>query len=198
MEATPEEPERPERPVPTRAEAAPARDGAAGGEGVPSSAPARALSLDERRQVAVERELLASMATGPDAFRPLADRLGACTWTDPRHEAMAWAMLATPEGTAPREVVAAAEAVVPEARVILSGGELSGAVGDTARRAAFLVDQVELFSTRRRIRSIKARLQSASDQASAEGLFREATELQRRVNELGAKLSDGFESVRNG
>lgn len=159
-----------------------------------TSAP-HAFSLDERRQIVVERELLASMAENLDAFRVYADRLGSFSWTDPAHETIAWAMLATPAGTAPRDIITTVEAVVPEARQILAGSEFSASSDDVEKRAAFLVDQVDLFSTKRRIRGIKARLQTSVQSEEAEKLFREATDLQRHVNDLNERLSEGFESI---
>jgi DNA primase len=54
-----------------------------------------------------------------------------------------------------------------------------------------IVDTVELFSCRRRVRQIRARLRGEPDAAGDESqrLFQEATRLQRRVNELVRKLS---------
>ena len=54
-------------------------------------------------------------------MRALAERIASFSWTDERHEAMAWAM-PPPRRASPAEVVAAAAGVVPEAPQILSGG----------------------------------------------------------------------------
>lgn len=152
----------------------------------------RMLSGDERMQVAVERELLSMLAAMPDEVRPYADRLADVMWADGRHEGMAWAMLATPEGTAPADVVAAATAVEPDAPQILSSGRVVSSPGMDAReKVAFLVDSVELYSCKRRVREIKARLRQAGDAGGedAEALFEQATALQKRINELTKKLS---------
>ena len=152
----------------------------------------RMLSGDERMQVAVERELLSMLAAMPDEVRPYADRLADVMWADGRHEGMAWAMLATPEGTAPADVVAAATAVEPAAPQILSSGRVVSSPGMDAReKVAFLVDSVELYSCKRRVREIKARLRQAGDAGGedAEALFEQATTLQKRINELTKKLS---------
>ena len=146
-------------------------------------------------QVAVERELLSMLAAMPDEVRPYADRLADVMWADGRHEGMAWAMLATPEGTAPADVVAAATAVEPDAPQILSSGRVVSSPGMDAReKVAFLVDSVELYSCKRRVREIKARLRQAGDSGSAggedaEALFEQATALQKRINALTKKLS---------
>ncbi len=151
----------------------------------------RALSADDRMQVAAERELLGAMAQRPDALRPYAERIAGLSWSDARHEAMAWAMLSTPEGTSPAEAVAAASSVVSEAPSILSGGRVmdDDELSD-AEKLDFIVDTAELCSCRRRIRQIRAALGSSSrPDEESQALFREATELQRRVNELVGALS---------
>lgn len=154
-------------------------------------APLSALSADERMQVSAERELLCALAARPDALRPYGERIASLSWADERHEAMAWAMLSTPEGTSPAEVVAAASSVVPEAPRILSGGRVMDEAELTdAEKLDFIVDTAELCSCRRRVRQIRASLRaSAAPDADSERLFQEATELQRRANELTRKLS---------
>ena len=174
--------------VPVAAATAVSAPAAGGG----SFSVSRMLSGDERMQVAVERELLSMLAAMPDEVRPYADRLADVMWADGRHEGMAWAMLATPEGTAPADVVAAATAVEPDAPQILSSGRVVSSPGMDAReKVAFLVDSVELYSCKRRVREIKARLRQAGDAGGedAEALFEQATALQKRINELTKKLS---------
>ena len=152
-----------------------------------------ALSADERMQVTSERELLALLAASPGSVRPFADRIATFSWTDARHESMAWAMLATPEGASPADVVAAAVAVEPDATRILSSGRVASEEElDAEAKARLLVDTVELYSSRRRIREIKFRLRAGSasiPDSETESLFKEATALQRRVNELIKCLS---------
>lgn len=183
-------------PVPDDYVPADAYEGGGDPAAVPSNGTSfsvsRMLSGDERMQVAVERELLSMLAATPDEVRPYADRLADVMWADGRHEGMAWAMLATPEGTAPADVVAAATAVEPEAPQILSSGRVVSSPGmDSREKVAFLVDSVELYSCKRRVREIKARLRQAGDAGGqdAEALFEQATSLQKRINELTKKLS---------
>ena len=151
-----------------------------------------ALSSDERMQATAERELLSLMAKDIEAIRPDADRIASFSWVASRHESMAWAMLATPEGASPAEVVAAATSMVAEAPRLLAGGRLQLVSGMTsAEQASFLLDVVELWSCRRSVRSMKARLRSSSsvpDEGSAE-LFRQATAVQKRIAELGRRIS---------
>ena len=153
--------------------------------------PLRALSADERTQVAAEHELLAALAEWPDAVRAYEDRIAGISWSDARHEAMAWAMLSTPEGSTPSEVVAAASSVVPEAPRILSGGRVMGEGGlSESERLGLVMDTVELCSCRRRVRQIRVALRAAAaGDGDSERLFEEATSLQKRINELTRKLS---------
>lgn len=159
------------------------------GQGVSTAA----LSNDERMQSAAERELLAMIASHPDVMRGHGERIATFTWSDSRYEAMAWAMLATPAGTPPADVVRAAAGVVAEAPQILAGGRLEVTSRMPAdRRADFLLNAVELWSKRREVREIKARLRLSSSTVPDEGqieLFRRATELQKRINELSNSVS---------
>ena len=160
----------------------------------------RMLSADERGQLTVERELLACMAREPDAFRPHAERIAGFTWSDARDQAIAWASLSTPEGTSPADAVVAAERIVPEAPRILAGGTLGdepGAGGAQGEVVAFLLDVVELYSCRRKVREIRSRLASDQDASTAESLFQQATELQRHANELQSKLSAMYGQAGN-
>jgi DNA primase len=150
-----------------------------------------AVSADELRQVRAERELLALMAAYPDVMRTHADRIASLLWADPQNEAIAWSILATPEGTAPADVVAAASAVVPEAPSILSAGRVVSEAGVSGEaKAAFVLDTVELYSTRRRIQDLRARMRSETN--ASQNLFYEATELQKHANELTNRISSGF------
>ena len=150
-----------------------------------------ALSSDDRMQLAAELELLCAMAMRPDALRPYAERIASVSWVDERHEAMAWAMLSTPEGSSPAQVVSAATSVAADAPRILSGGRVMAEteLSDT-EKVELIVDTLELCSCKRRIRTIRARLRAGSaPDEETERLFGEATELQRRVNSLTLKLS---------
>ena len=149
-----------------------------------------ALSADERMQAAAERELLCALSLRCDALRAYAERIAGLSWVDERHEAMAWAMLSTPEGASPAEVVAAASAVEPDAPRILSGGRVmeESELSDD-EKLDFVVDNVELFSCRRRVRQIRALLRGSAAGDESEALFEEATALQRRAGELSRRLS---------
>ncbi len=160
------------------------------GAAAPAADPAPyALSADERRQLDAERELLSLMASNPQSFREHAMRIGSFTWDDPRHEAIAWAILATPEDSSAADVVAAATAAEPTAAQILSGGHLaytsSLQVSDTV---SFLLATVELFSLKRSIRQIRAALQGSESADNSLELLGKASEMQKRVNKLSEYL----------
>ncbi len=151
----------------------------------------RLLPGDERA-VRVEREVLATMAASVDEARPFADRIARISWTDPDHEAIAWSILASPEGSGASDVLTAAEEVCPRAAQILADGAASfdGDDAPTARTLDILLDNLEMRSIRRRIDQGRALLRTTSDMdvASYDALFSELTELQGRLKGLEAKV----------
>ena len=159
---------------------------------------AQGLSVEDRRQVNSELELLSAMATNLSLVREYQDRIADFVWADARHQTMAWAMLATPEGASPAQVVAAAVAVEPNAAAILSSGRvISEGNSDTRRSLEFIVDTVDYYSVQRKLREIRSHLRSSSytggssDGALAEEQLAAAQALQTRALELGKKLTSG-------
>lgn len=123
----------------------------------------------ERRQLACERELLTMLTTYPDAFRPVAERITEVEWVDARNETIAWSVLATPEGTSAAEVMSAARAVCPEAAQLVSAGMISSTSRHpTETNIGFLLDTLELYTARRRMKAAQARLRSDSSLSSDE------------------------------
>lgn len=166
------------------------------GDGEPSrdAAPRPAVRLlpSDERAVRIEREVLATMAAAVDEARPFAERIARISWADPDHEAIAWSILASPEGSGASDVLTAAEEVCPRAAQILADGAASFDGGDapTARTLDILLDNLEMRSIRRRIDQGRALLRTASDMdaASYDALFSELTELQGRLKGLEAKV----------
>ena len=163
---------------------------------VPSGS--QGLSAEDRRQVNSELELLSAMATNLSLVREYQDRIADFVWADARHQTMAWAMLATPEGATPAQVVAAAEAVEPNAAAILSSGRvISEGNSDTRRSLEFIVDTVDYYSVQRKLREIRSNLRSGSytgeqsDETLAEEQLAAAQALQTRALELGKRLTSG-------
>ena len=156
------------------------------------------LSVEDRRQVNSELELLSAMATNLSLVREYQDRIADFVWADARHQTMAWAMLATPEGATPAQVVAAAEVVEPNAAAILSSGRvISEGNSDTRRSLEFIVDTVDYYSVQRKLREIRSNLRSGSytgeqsDETLAEEQLAAAQALQTRALELGKRLTSG-------
>ena len=83
------------------------------GSGAPAAAAPMVLTDLERKSLAGERELLTMLTSYPDLFRTYADRICSIEWVDPRHESIAWAVLATPPGTDPAACMDAARRSVP-------------------------------------------------------------------------------------
>ena len=159
---------------------------------------AQGFSVEDRRQINSELELLSVMATNLSLVREYQDRIADFIWADARHQTMAWAMLATPEGATPAQVVAAAVAVEPNAAAILSSGRvISEGASDTRRSLEFIVDTVDYYSVQRKLREIRSQLRSSSyegttsDDAHAQEQLVAAQALQARALELGKKLTSG-------
>ena len=145
-------------------------------------------SKEERMQLQSELELLSLLAARPKEIKPYADRIATFSWLDERNETMAWAMLATPEDATPVEVVRAAESVVPQASSILASGRVASSEGISEdAKVAFVVDTVDLYSTRQKVRELRARIRSGEE--GSQGLFQEATRLQQQANEISKRIS---------
>lgn len=161
-------------PVPTAADAGPDAGGGL-------------LTDLERRQLACEHELLTLLTTYPDSFRAYAERITEVEWVDARSETIAWSILATPEGTAPADAMAAARAVCPEAAQLVGSGLLSATSRHpTETNIEFLLDTLELYTTRRRMKTAQARLRSNRSMSSDERreLAIQATRDAARIREL--------------
>ena len=173
------------------------------GEGAPAGpaparqeTPFRAYTEIERRALACERELLTLMTGHPDSFRTHAERITEVEWVDPRHEAIAWAVLATPEGTQPDQVMVAARSVCPEAAELVSAGSIA-ATSDhpTETNIAFLLDTLELYTVRRRIQETQGRLRS--DRSLTADERRSLTEQAVKDAARSRELARSVEAVAN-
>ncbi len=141
----------------------------------------------ERRSLGGERELLTLLTTYPDTFRPFAERIGEIDWVDERHQAIAWAVLATPPGTDPVACMDAARAVCPEAATLVSAGSISTtSKHPTETNIAFLLDTLELYTLQRRMRAAQAKLRSdrSLDTDARRALVVQTTQDAQRLREL--------------
>lgn len=165
-----------------------------------AAAPFVALTDLERRSLACERELLTLLTWYPDDFRPFAERITLVEWVEPRNEAIAWAVLATPEGTSPADAMAAARAVCGEAAELVSAGTIaSTSAHPTQTNIEFLLDTLELLTVKRRMRANQAKLRSNRGLESAErrDLMIQATRDAARVRELAAAVEGVADPFRN-
>ena len=170
----------------------PESDGTAGGLTV--------LTDLERRSLAVERELLTLLTSFPDAFRPWAERICDVEWVDGRNEAIAWAVLATPEGTGAAEAMTAARAVCAEAPQLVSVGTISStSPHPTETNIVFLLDTLELYTARRRLKAAQSKLRSAGSLAADErrALAIQATQDAARIRTLEKAVGDIADPFRN-
>ena len=163
-------------------------DSAAHQPGFATNAPMPVVLTDlERRSLAGERELLTLLTSYPDSFRPFADRITDIEWVDERNETIAWAVLATPEGTAPVDVMAAARAVCPEAASLVSAGTIaSTSAHPTETNIAFLLDTLELYTLKRRMQTAQGKLRSdrTLDVEARRNLVIQTTKDAARLREL--------------
>ena len=170
--------------------AAPAQAAAPGAMAAPA-APVVLTDL-ERRALACERELLTLLTSSPDAFRPFAERITEIDWIDPRHESIAWAVLATPAGTSAADAMQAVLAVCPEAPQLVSSGLVSStSTHPTDVTIEFLMNTLELYTVQRRLRAVQARLRQdrSLDRAQRRELTIQATQFAARQRELQKAVS---------
>lgn len=154
----------------------------------------------ERRSLAVEHELLTLLTSFPDAFRPWAERITDVEWVDARNETIAWAVLATPEGTGAAEAMAAARAVCAEAPQLVSVGTISStSPHPTETNIVFLLDTLELYTARRRLKAAQSRLRSGASLAAEErrALAIQATQDAARIRTLEKAVGDIADPFRN-
>ena len=155
----------------------------------------------ERRSLASERELLTLLTSYPDSFRAFADRITDIEWVDPRNETIAWAVLATPEGSSPADVMDAARAVCPEAASLVSAGTIdSTSTHPTETNIAFLLDTLELNTVKRRMRAAQGKIRSdrTLDDAGRRELIVQTSRDAARLRELSRAvegIADPFRAL---
>ena len=141
----------------------------------------------ERKSLAGERELLTMLTSYPDLFRTYADRICSIEWVDPRHESIAWAVLATPPGTDPAACMDAARSVCPEAATLVSAGRISAtSKHPTETNIVFMLDTLELYTIKRRMRAAQAKLRQdrSLDDEARRVLTMQAVQDSQRQREL--------------
>ena len=153
----------------------------------PAAAAPMVLTDLERKSLAGERELLTMLTSYPDLFRTYADRICSIEWVDPRHESIAWAVLATPPGTDPAACMDAARSVCPEAATLVSAGRISAtSKHPTETNIVFMLDTLELYTIKRRMRAAQAKLRQdrSLDDEARRALTVQAAQDSQRQREL--------------
>lgn len=152
------------------------------------------LSADARMQKSSELELLSLMAAKPQLMHQYQDRIAHFNWLDASHEQLAWAMLATPVGATPAQVVGAATRAVPSAPNLLASGRVvSFSNLAPEMQFQFLVASVDLWSSIREVKKIKTQLKLARSSLTFEEsqkLLEKATQLQKHISELKSIISN--------
>ena len=159
----------------------------ADGSGAPAAAAPMVLTDLERKSLAGERELLTMLTSYPDLFRTYADRICSIEWVDPRHESIAWAVLATPPGTDPAACMDAARSVCPDAATLVSAGRISAtSKHPTETNIVFMLDTLELYTIKRRMRAAQAKLRQdrSLDDEARRALTVQAAQDSQRQREL--------------
>ncbi|MBR2835608.1 MAG: DNA primase [Coriobacteriales bacterium] len=163
------------------------------GSGTAKTVTALPLNARDARMVRLERRVLFYMSINIDAFRGFAERIGQIEWTDARHEAIAWAMMATPAGTDSAGTLAAAEAVCSEAAQIIAGG-MDNVVEDIpdARSFDILLDDLAINNLRRRIEAarIQIRNQSALSPEELSAVYNQVVQDQASLTALESKRTE--------
>ena len=164
-------------------------DAAPAGSASTASVPATPIVLTdlERKSLAGERELLTMLTSYPNLFRTYTDRICSIEWVDPRHESIAWAVLATPPGTDPAACMDAARAVCPEAASLVSAGRISAtSKHPTETNIVFMLDTLELYTIKRRMRAAQAKLRQdrSLDDDARRALTMQAAQDSLRQREL--------------
>lgn len=159
----------------------------ADGSGAPAAAAPMVLTDLERKSLAGERELLTMLTSYPDLFRTYADRICSIEWVDPRHESIAWAVLATPPRTDPAACMDAARSVCPDAATLVSAGRISAtSKHPTETNIVFMLDTLELYTIKRRMRAAQAKLRQdrSLDDEARRALTVQAAQDSQRQREL--------------
>ena len=165
----------------------------------PSASAMQVLSADDRAQAKAEKELLALLAERLDAMRAYETQILDIWWVNPVHKDIAQSMFNTAVGTPAAQMVAKVIHEVPGSEQILASGKIGGVMGMSFNdKVQFLLTNIELYTTKRRIRSIRSSLGGDSVGDEQTQLLSEATQLQLHVSKLSQILADMANGHNNG
>ena len=173
----------------------------AGFDGRPQTASVPVILTDlERQALASERELLSLLTMFPDSFRAFDDRICSIDWVDKRSETIAFAVLATPEGTDSKNVMAAVRSVCPEASELVATGRISStSKHPTETNIRFLLDTLEFFTVKRRMNATIGKLRVSTDLTDDErrDLVMQQQEDAKRSRELASAIEGVADPFRD-
>ena len=152
-----------------------------------------AMTASEKQSFSTEQELLTLMAASPDTFRPYADRIAELEFVVPEHQTIAFAILATPDGTAASDVMVSVRAACPNVSLIVSMGTIEATSSHpTATNIEFLLNSLELFSAQRAMQRAQSRLRTSMTLTDEErkNLTIEVKDTVLRVQKLQKSLGD--------
>ncbi len=124
------------------------------------------LSREDKDQLQCEKELLTFFATYPRIVKSFKTSLENIDWVEPSHKTICEAMLATDDNADVNEVVRAAREAVPQAdKILTSGNIIYEDTHEKDEKIKFILVNLELQMTKRRIREKKAEGNHTSDNA---------------------------------
>lgn len=152
-----------------------------------------AMTASEKQSFSTEQELLTLMAASPDTFRPYADRIAELEFVVPEHQTIAFAILATPDGTAASDVMVSVRAACPNVSLIVSMGTIEATSSHpTATNIEFLLNSLELFAAQRAMQRAQSRLRTSMTLTDEErkNLTIEVKDTVLRIQKLQKSLGD--------
>ncbi len=143
------------------------------------------LSREEKAQLQCEKELLTFFANYPKVVKSFRTSLENIDWVEPNHKVICDAMMATDDDADVNEVVKAARTAVPEADLVLTAGSI--VYEDTRakdEKIKFILVNLELQMTKRRIREKKAQANHATDNSQMQQVLEELKVLSEHRDRL--------------
>ena len=157
------------------------------------------LTKEDMQQLEAERELLSLLVQKPELLSSYRDSLLAIEWVEPHDRQICEAMLACDESATPQQIASAAINAVDGAAQVLASGKMDILSSmSTADKAIFLLTNIELFMSKRKIRQNKGVIARGVTQQQQIELLNETTQLKVRVKELNYYLATMANKTING
>lgn len=152
------------------------------------------LSSDAKRQYKAEEELLCLLVRTPGAYARYAQPLAAIPWIDDDHKRIAQFICQHASQMDIPQLIDTICAQLPSAAYILASGRIPSTTTLSQDDAiSFLLTSIQIVSSTMRMQEIKSYLKRNSQTLSFEesqALLKQATALQKNVNNLKKSLSN--------